>query len=111
MAQFGIEVEEKDTGKLIIDVSSEWCMPCRTLDRVLRQFQEEGLIDLIEIDINQHPSFKKALDITSVPTLLFFKDGKLLEKDIGIDGQTLVKKGIMQGTTGELILREIIDKM
>lgn len=86
-------------------------MSCRTLERVLEQFQKEGLIDLIQIDINHHQKLKKTLKITTVPTLLFFKDGKLLEKDIGIDGQPLVRNGIMQGTTGELVLREILKKM
>lgn len=86
-------------------------MPCKTIDKVLNQFQNEGLIDLIQIDIDQHQDFKKALEIATVPTLLFFKDGELLQKDIAVSGQILVKNGIMRGTTGELILREIIKQM
>jgi hypothetical protein len=49
--------------------------------------------------------------ITAIPTLLFFKDGKLLEQIIEIQGQPLVQNGMMIGAAGEPILREIIRQM
>ncbi len=109
LTQFGIKGVKE--GKLIINISSEWCMPCKTLSPVLEEFKKEGLIELIQIDIMQNQDLKDALEISTVPTLLLFKDGKLLDKDISVSGQQLVNRGVMIGATGELILREIIKQM
>jgi len=51
------------------------------------------------------------LNIYAVPTLLLFKDGKLLDKDIKVNGEILVNNGVMIGAAGELILKEIINQM
>jgi len=51
------------------------------------------------------------LNISAVPALLFFKNGKLLDKDIEFNGETLVKKGVMIGTYGEPILKKIIKQI
>jgi thioredoxin-like negative regulator of GroEL len=49
--------------------------------------------------------------ITAIPTLLFFKDGQLLSKNISLDGRALVKNGIMVGAAGEDVMRKIIEQM
>jgi hypothetical protein len=49
--------------------------------------------------------------ITAIPTLLFFKNGELVNHTIEIQGQPLVQRGMMIGAAGEPILREIIKKM
>ena len=46
--------------------------------------------------------------ITAIPTLLFFKDGKLVDGIIEVDGQPFVQRGIMIGAVGENMLRRII---
>ncbi len=109
LKKFGIEGAKK--GKLIVDISSEWCEPCKILSPLLEKFRDKGLINLIQIDLYQQPDLVTSLGITSVPTLLFFKDGKLLEKEIKIEGYIMVKNGVMIGATGELILKEIIKQM
>ena len=98
-------------GKLIIDLSSEWCGPCKILTPVLKKLSEKGLFDLIEVDVDENRELAKKLNIYAIPTLLFFKDGKLLEKNIEIQGQKVVNNGVMMGAAGELVLIEIIKKM
>ncbi len=109
LKKFGID--GPDEGKLIIDLSSEWCGPCKLLSPVLEKLRDEGLINLIQINIDENRQLGQELNIYAVPTLLFFKDGNLLDKNIEINGETLVNKGIMIGATGELILKEIIKQM
>ncbi|MHA1107245.1 MAG: thioredoxin family protein [Promethearchaeota archaeon] len=104
-------IDGPNEGKLIIDLSSEWCGPCKLLTPVLEQFKEEGLINLIHIDIDNNRELGQAMNISAVPTLMFFKDGKLLEKNIEIYGRVVVHNGIMAGTAGDLILKEIINQM
>jgi len=49
--------------------------------------------------------------ITAIPTLLFFKNGELVEKNIVLDGQNVVKRGIMVGALPENMLRKIISQV
>jgi len=107
--QYGITSASK--GKLIIDISSDWCGPCKLLSPILESFRDKGMIELIQINIDENRELGQKLNIYAIPTLYFFKDGELLDKDIKIQGQTLVNKGVMVGATGELVLKEIIEQM
>ena len=109
LEKFGIKAPNE--GKLIVDLSSEWCGPCKFISPILENFRDKGLINLIQIDINQNQELAQEMKIHAVPTLLFFKDGKLLEKEIKVNGETVVNSGIMIGAAGELILEEIINQM
>ena len=109
LKQFG--VDGPNEGKLIIDISSEWCGPCKFISPVLEKLRDKGLINLIQIDIDENRELGQALNIYAIPTLLFFKDGMLLEYDLKIDGETLVNKGVMVGAAGELILKRLIEQM
>ncbi|MFX1257745.1 MAG: thioredoxin family protein [Promethearchaeota archaeon] len=109
LKKFGIH--GPDEGKLIIDIFSNWCGPCKLISPILEKFRDKGLINLIQIDINENRELGQELNIYAIPTLLFFKDGTLLDKDIEIDGQIIVNKGVMIGATGELILKKIINQM
>ena len=105
------EINGLDEGKLIIDLCSEWCGPCRLISPILEKLRDNGLINLIQINVDEHRELGRELNIYAVLTLLFFKDDKLLDKNIEVKGETLVNKGVMIGATGELILKEIIKQM
>ena len=104
-------IEGPDKGKLIIDLSSDWCGPCKTLSPVLESLSERGLFNLVQVNIDHNRELAQKLNIYAVPTLLFFKDGKLLEKNIEIQGQIVVNNGVMIGAAGELVLKEIVENM
>ncbi|MBN1802891.1 MAG: thioredoxin family protein [Candidatus Lokiarchaeota archaeon] len=98
-------------GKLIIDVYTTWCGPCKAVAPILHKLQGEGLFKLVQVDLDQNRPLGEIFGITAIPTLLFFKDGQLLEKTIEVNGQVLVKRGMMVGAAGESILRAIVDQM
>jgi len=50
-------------------------------------------------------------NISAIPTLIFFKDGQLLQHDIVVEGQTLVRGGMMIGAAGEEVMRKIVKEM
>jgi len=110
--EFGIEIsEEVKQGKAILDVYTIWCGPCKFVTPILEKLKEEGLIHLIKTDLDQNRPLGEHFGITAIPTLLFFNNGELLNHPIEVEGQLLVKNGMMVGAAGEQILREIVEKM
>jgi len=73
--------------------------------------RDEGLIKLIQVDLDQNRPLGEKFSITAIPTLLFFKDGELVNGTIEVQGQLLVRDGLMIGAAGEPVLREILAKI
>jgi len=79
----------------LVDFWAEWCAPCKTIAPVLKelagQFQEELLVGKILADDNNDTFVE--YNIRNVPTLLFFKDGKVVGKHVGgVSKSTLIDK-------------------
>jgi thioredoxin 1 len=112
LKEFGLEItEEMKNGKVIIDVYTVWCGPCKFISPILEKLRDEGLIDVLKVDLDQNRPLGNKFRITAIPTLLFFKNGKLLDHTIEIQGQPLVRDGMMIGAAGEPIIRQIIENM
>lgn len=106
-----VGIDGPKNGILLIDVYTTWCGPCKFVAPILHKLRDEGLIQLIQVDLDKNRPLGEKFGITAIPTLLFFKDGELLNGIIEIQGQPLVNNGIMVGAAGEPILREIINKI
>jgi len=112
LEEYGFEItEDMKIGKVIVDIYTEWCGPCRFLSPILEKLKVEGMIQLLKEDLDKNRLLGERFGITSIPTLLFFNNGELLNHPIEIQGQLLVKNGIMVGAAGEQVIREIIEKM
>jgi thioredoxin 1 len=112
LKEFGLEItEDMKQGKVIVDVYTTWCGPCRFLSPILEKLKDEGIIKLLKEDLDQNRPLGERFGITAIPTLLFFNNGELLNHPIEVQGQLLVRNGIMVGAAGEQIIREIVDKM
>ncbi len=109
MKEFGIQAP--DEGIFIIVLCSKWCKSCKLFSPILEKFRENGSIMFKEIDIDENSDLVRKLHIHAVPALLFFKNGKLLNKNIKINEEIFVNKGVMIGTFGEPILKEIIKQI
>ena len=109
LQKFGIDGPKE--GLFIIVLCSKWCKSCKLLSPILEQFRDEGFIQLKEIDISENSKLARELNINAIPALIFFKDGKLLNKNIEVYGESLVNKGVMIGSFNKLILKEIVKQM
>ncbi|MBR4998960.1 MAG: thioredoxin family protein, partial [Clostridia bacterium] len=70
----------------IIDFSATWCMPCRMLTPILEQVADERVnINFYNIDIDESEDIAKRYRIFSVPTLLAFKQGKVIDSLVGLN--------------------------
>src|SRR6266849_1039413 len=84
-ATFEQEVIKSDR-LTVVDFWAEWCGPCRmlapTLDEIAKQYENE--IKVTKLDVDENPETPMAFGIRSIPTLLFFKGGKLVDQLIGL---------------------------
>jgi thioredoxin 1 len=112
LKEYGLDIsDEMKQGKVIIDIYTVWCGPCKFVSPILEKLHDEGLIHVLEVDLDQNRPLGERFGVTAIPTLLFFKNGQLLDHTIEVQGQPLVRNGMMIGAAGEPVLREIIANM
>ena len=71
-------------GDVLVDFNATWCGPCRMLEPVLEEFSDSrGKVKVISVDVDQHEMLAREYGIMSVPTLLVYKDGKLVKQNTG----------------------------
>lgn len=60
-----------------------WCPPCKMLKPVLEEFSEKDNIDVYRVDIDQDKAFAIENQVMSIPTILVYKDGQVLDRLMG----------------------------
>ena len=70
----------------VIDFSASWCMPCRMLAPILAQVADKKeSVSFYNIDIDESEEVAKRYRIFSVPTLMAFKEGKVIDSLVGLN--------------------------
>ena len=73
-------------GKLVIvDFWATWCGPCRMLSPLLDEVEEEmaDKVTVVKVNVDDADEIAMRFRIMSIPTLLFFKDGQIVDKTVG----------------------------
>ena len=70
---------------IIVDFWAEWCGPCRVIKPIMEQLDElyKEKIEVIKCDVDRSPNTSKQYNIFSIPTVMFFKDGEMKDKQVG----------------------------
>ena len=81
---FASEVE-KHEGLAVVDFWATWCGPCRMIAPILEPLGDEyaGRVQVTKLDVDANQKTAMRFQVRSIPTLLFFKNGKLVDQVIG----------------------------
>ena len=83
-ADFAVKVEQA-AGLTVVDFWATWCGPCRMIAPILDQLSDEyaGKVQVAKLDVDNNQATSMRFNVRSIPTLLFFKDGKVVDQVIG----------------------------
>ena len=75
----------QDGRLVIVDFWATWCGPCRMLSPILDEVEEEmqDKISVVKVNVDDADEIAARYRIMSIPTLLFFKDGQVVDKTVG----------------------------
>lgn len=75
----------QDTKLVIVDFWATWCGPCRMLSPILDEVEEEmaGEITVVKVNVDDADEIAAQYRIMSIPTLLFVKNGQIVDKTVG----------------------------
>lgn len=71
---------------VLIDFSAEWCAPCRMMPPILKEVKKQlgERIRILKIDVDRNPAISRQYQIRNVPTLMVFKNGKVVFRQAGV---------------------------
>jgi len=84
---------ETATGVTLVDFYADWCGPCRMIAPIVEELSDEmeGVAKIAKVDIEKSQGVTASFGVTSIPTILLIKDGKEVQRVVGLKGKDDLK--------------------
>jgi len=88
----------KEHPYVIVDFWAEWCAPCRAIAPMIDELAKTyaGKVTFVKLNTDENPRVPQQFMVMGIPTLLFFKDGKLVDQVIGFVGKPALAEKFKQ---------------
>jgi thioredoxin 1 len=89
---------ERSGGLSVVDFWAAWCGPCRRVGPVVEQLAADyaGRVKVGKVDVDANPATAARFGIRSIPAILFFKDGALVDTVVGAAPKPVLERLIQQ---------------
>lgn len=90
---------ETAKGWMVVDFWAPWCGPCKMLGPVIDTLSEEmkGKINFGKVNVDEQQELAEQFQVVSIPTLVIFKDGEIVERRVGGGTKEAIKSWIAKG--------------
>ena len=85
-------------GICVIDFWAAWCGPCKMMEPIFDEVAEEmkGKVNFGRVDVDSNYELAQKFKVMSIPTTIFFKDGEIVDHDVGVVSKKELMKKIKE---------------
>jgi len=82
----------KSQKPVLVDFWAEWCMPCQMITPIIQEIADEfgEKIKIGKLNVDENPLISTTFSVDAIPTLILFKNGKIVQKFIGVQPKEVI---------------------